>query len=195
MIKKFFVTVCSICLILSIVGCSNTDVATNSDNNISANQSVENNQVVDFDLYDFAFAGALGNTYISIAGEGNFTSDNTYRIPVWIGYGNAPSPGYTFDSENLVFYIFESEEVANTAFEYVKTNIVQEDADITENYICGLDKNSVNITIKHFYYINRNMIIYHLDYMGDPGFDDNESETSIATNNQLHTDIMENWNY
>ena len=73
----------------------------------------------------------------------------------------------TNNFSDCTFYIFNSNDDANKAFEYIKENLVST-IEENDNYIIGKNKNAINIVIKEFYYKTNNMIIYRTDFIGEP---------------------------
>lgn len=195
MFKKLSIIVCAIGLMLSITGCdSNNDANSTNSSTTSTIKFDTLDPTEKFEQYNVKNVATIGNTKINIEGSVNFTPNNEEKTMTTVCVGSNIVTENEYDATDLKFYIFKSEEEAKVAFDYIKTHIVRSDSEIVDNYIIGKDKDAVGIVIKHFYYINRNMIVYHLDYMSDPGSTAEESEQSIAANKLLHEDIMKRWN-
>ena len=208
MLKKLLTTMCILCVTLSMIGCSNITSTNSSNTSVSdnevadtitpSNSSTPTPTPLEIDLYDLRLVSAAGNTGIKPAGELNFTPNSEVETIAQVATGASSydmNRDDAFISEGITFYVFETEEDAIRAFEYIQTDIVRDSAVVENNSILGLDRNAVDIKITHFYYRNRNLIVYHLDFIGDPGSDSVESDSSIAINAALHEEIMTRWNY
>lgn len=94
--------------------------------------------------------------------------------------------------KDITFYIFETVEDANDAFEYVKSDVLV-DPTTTDNTVSGQKADAVGIPYFEFYYVTGNMLIMHTDFIGDPGSDKGPSEKMIADNDAIHERITTNW--
>lgn len=94
--------------------------------------------------------------------------------------------------KDITFYIFESVEDAQAAFEYVKSDVLV-DSTTTDNTALGQKADAVGIPYIEFYYVTGNMLIMHTDFIGDPGSDKGPSEKMIADNDAIHERITTNW--
>lgn len=171
MFKKIFAAACITCLALSVVGCSNKTTDSVSDNSVTPTDAVvsDNSIVTVLDKYEAGDIAAIANTGVEIGKTENFTGDANNEIFAQVCYGTKPDGVNTYDSSDVTFYIFNNNEDADAAFQYIKDNIVQPSAQCKDNYIYGVDKNAVDIIVKHLYYKDLNLIVYKTVYMGDPG--------------------------
>jgi hypothetical protein len=100
------------------------------------------------------------------------------------------------DWKDTTFYVFDSNELARKAYDYIKTDLLVADTIVEQNdSLYGQDKTAVDIVIKKFYYLVNNLIICTTDFIGDPGVADaTESEFKLEEINSKHADIMKFWN-
>jgi len=197
---------CSILLIVtalimfSIIGCSKKDIAVSdnnvSDNTVSINDVVEEPIVppIEFELYDEEVISVLGNMNILHVDTVDLTP-NEEKTSAIMYTGMLSLDEFSYESENLIFYVFSNEEEASRAYEYIKQYNLQSSYIENNNSVTGYDAQAIDISIKHFYFLNRNMIVYHLDYLGDPGSISTEPEGTHRKNTLLHEQIMTLWNY
>ena len=94
--------------------------------------------------------------------------------------------------KDLTFYIFDDVDSANTAFEYIKSNVLQ-DVDATENTAVGQRAEAVGLPYIQFYYVTGNMVIARDDFIGDPGSDKGPSDNQTTLNQQAHDNIVNFW--
>lgn len=180
--NKMLVIICAFCMVFTLVGCSNKSKTPESDDVGSTSTEVvsENSTDSKDDLY----------TPESVATRGQMTgkvSETTFAdMSVKKVQGSE-------DWEDLTFYIFETEEDAQTALENVKTNKLVEGATVESNYISGQDKDAVDIVVTLFYYQTKNMIIERTDFIGDPGSDKGPNEIQSKNNATRHEQIISNW--
>lgn len=167
--NKILVILCAFCIVFTFVGCSNKSKTSESDNSKSTD-----------DLY----------TSDSVLTHGQMTGNVSETTFVDMSVKKVQGSG---DWEDLTFYIFETEEDAQTALENVKTNKLVEGATIKSNYIYGQDKDAVDIVVNMFYYQTKNMIIERTDFIGDPGSDKGPSESKSKNNEIRHEQIISNW--
>ena len=163
----------SIILIASmiLVGCGNSESSSMMD---SSSTTVEKSNY----------------TVSSIQKDFNVQSETAVK-----SFGTAKAKAFTVnktDYGNLTFYVFDTADNANIAYDYIKNNNLREYNE-KDNYLTGILKNSNDIIVKNFYYKTVNMIIESEDYCSDPGSLEEESEYSIKQNQARHEKIMNKW--
>lgn len=198
MFKKIFATACITCLALSVVGCSSKTANSVSNNLVTPTETVSENSttVTVLDKYEAGDIASIANTGVDVGEVKNFTEDPNNEILTQVCYGTRPSGNNTYDSSGLTFYIFNTNEEADAALQYVKDNVVQTSSHTSNSYIFGLDKNAINIRVYHLYYKDLNMIVYKTIYMGDPDDTEMNDSFTIAKNNatSLYLEWKSIWN-
>ena len=185
--RKYIALIISLLLLFCISGCNNTahkeTKATNTDATLATLTDSQNNVI-----YDVAKIANLGNTSITNIEQSTFSISNDESLNITKCSG-LDDESLTNNFSDCTFYIFNSNDDANKAFEYIKENLVST-IEENGNYIIGKNKNAFNIVMKEFYYKTNNMIIYRTDFIGEPDSTQEESDYISKQNINRHKEIM-----
>ena len=182
MIKKILSIICIICIcITTLTACSNKNSSNVSSETSSSNSEIAITEIETGKIYqpeDLIDSVNTDQAYDSLFGE-------TKSISF---YGKD-------DWSDCIFYIFDTVEDTDKAFNYIKTNMLKEGTfEESDTWVKGEDANVINMTMLMFYYKTNNMIISRLDFTADPEIGViSESEVLKEKNDARHEEIFKTW--